>query len=131
MPPESRLEQIEETRVEPTYCADTGQVIPEEQVGDYYNDQGEHICEEASEDYVECYESGDIVHIDDACYSDNVGEYFSQDAYDDRFRYCEECDAEIDTEYGDYEYDDDTGRYYCDSCDRPNRYPEWYVVTNS
>ena len=98
MPPESRQEQIEETRVEPTYCADTGQVIPEEQVGDYYNDQGEHICEEASEDYVECYESGDIVHIDDACYSDNVGEYFSQDAYDDRFRYCEECDAEIDTE---------------------------------
>ena len=62
MPPESRQEQIEETTVEPTYCADTGQIIPEEQVGDYYNDQGEHICEEASEDY-ESATSLEILYI--------------------------------------------------------------------
>ena len=128
MPPEYRNQTAEELVEEPTCCADCSNEIPEQSVGDYHNDSGEHICDSCSDDYVECYESGDIIHIDDAYYSDNVGEYFSQDAYDDRFRHCEDCDAEIDTEYGDYDYCDDTGEYYCDGCGRPNRYPEWYVV---
>ena len=128
MPPEGYNEPAEETNLEPLCCSDCDEELTTHDVDyGYTNDEGNEICESCSEDYVECYESGDVIHIDDAYYSDNVGEYFSQDAYDDRFRHCEDCDSEIDTEYGDYDYCDDTGEYYCDSCNPPNRYPEWYV----
>ena len=129
MPPESRNTQLEEPNLQPLLCSDCDCELNTDEVDvyGYTNDDGDNICESCSDDYVECYETGEVVHIDNAYYSDNVGEYFSEDAYDDRFRHCAECDSEIDTEYGDYNYDDEHGEYYCDSCSPPNSYPEWYV----
>lgn len=132
MPPEYRnYEEVhgsrrEDSEHEPVYCADCGDEIPADEVGDYVNSDGENICSACDENYVECYESGDVLYIDDAIYSDNVGEYFSESAYYDRFARCEECDCEIDLEYGDYEETEDG--YICSSCyENSIQYPTWIV----
>lgn len=128
MPPEGYNETAEDTNLISLCCADCNEELCEDDIeSGYVDENGSEICEDCSQEYVECYETGDVVHVDNAYYSDNVGEYFCESAYDDRFRNCEDCGTEIDTEYGDYEYVDDTGEYYCDSCNPPNSYPEWYV----
>ena len=134
MPPERyrNYEEVhgsgrEDSEQEPVYCADCGDEIPADEVGDYYNADGEYICEDCADSYGECASTGEIYHYDDLIYSDTTGEYFCEDAYYDRFARCEECDDEIDLEYDDYE--ETSSGWVCNNrgCATQN-YPEWLVL---
>ncbi len=47
----------------------------------------------------------------------NVGDYVDQvHEYDEYSESCENCDQALDTEYGEYRIDEDTGSYYCEDC---------------
>ena len=132
MPPEFRnYEEVhgsrrEDSEHEPVYCADCGDEIPADEVGDYYNADGEYICADCAENYGECASTGEIYHYDDLIYSDTTGEYFCDDAYYDRFARCEECDDEIDLEYDDYE--ETSSGYVCTNGCASQNYPEWLVI---
>ena len=118
------------------YCEDCDNYMCDDHA--YWIDSlGKYVCEECfEENYGVCYECGERIHKDDACW--HGGDVYCQDCYDSKFDecygcgetykrtemnlindewYCDDCSeklfAECD-ECGDTEYREDT--FYCDIC---------------
>lgn len=78
------------------------------------------------------------VNIDVGAYTQYI------DEYDENYTSCERCGSSLDTEYGEYRYDEDNDDYYCEDCwhqvfrychdcDREHYYPDttFYEVPGS
>lgn len=65
------------------------------------------------DDYVRCYDCDTRVHIDDAYWVEEYGDYVCADCFNDFYSYCDNC-GEV------YRIDDlredENGNYYCDEC---------------
>lgn len=111
-------------------CHDCTQEIIPEDVGIYYNDTNEGICQECSDNnYCSCDDCDDILLIDEAYYFD--GSHYCDGCYEEQVCVCPSCDNEL---YRDDAFWSDTyGDYLCESCyeeQGSEEFPEWDVYSN-
>ncbi|NBV29767.1 hypothetical protein EBS02_12295, partial [bacterium] len=87
---------------------------------DILNHDGQGYCDDCySENFSTCDECGDVVHNEDAYYSDLTHQLYCDHCYSNNFRRCEDCDTEIERSDA-IERD---GDYYCEDCapDEPDQ----------
>lgn len=112
------------------YCADCSNQFDDGEMT-RTNDTDDLICDDCSEDYVNCYGCSETMHSDNSMYSDNQGEYYCSDCYHDTFVDCNDCGDEIYQD--DSNYDEPTGDYLCDTCygERGSGSVDWDVYSHS
>lgn len=96
---------------EELYCADCDIMIEAEE---YYNAEGDAICEQCAEDYYTCENCGDITIKDNIISINHGSEYVCEYCADTHYYRCDDC--------GNYytgdncHYYDSIDRWVCDSC---------------
>ena len=118
----------EETQVTEC-CADCGDSFDEGELMDQ-DDNGDLICSDCRENYVDCYNCSQTVHNNDAICADN-GEEYCDGCYYEQYTRCEDCDDEIYID--DAFYYDSRGVYLCEYChdQGSNADVEWNVYSHN
>ena len=65
------------------HCEDCGEWVSARHV---YYDSNLTICDDCADNYVTCYDCGDVVHMDDAYYNEDDEEYYCRDCAPDHQR---------------------------------------------
>ena len=118
----------EETQVTEC-CPDCGDSFDEGELMDQ-NDNGDLICSDCRENYVDCYNCSQTTHTNDAICADN-GEEYCDGCYYEQYTRCEDCDDEIYID--DALYSDSRGVYLCSYCydQCSNAEVEWNVFSHN
>ena len=81
-------EVVEQLENETSLCCDCDSQISDE----YYNSDGDEICEDCSENYVCCTECGDTIEEEDSLLFDS--DYWCEDCHAENIASCDACGAE-------------------------------------
>lgn len=71
-------------------CKDCGAIIDVENE-DYIEIDGEYVCKDCMDDYVQCEECGKWYNIDDCYWIESENAYVCEDCLDREFMQCEDC----------------------------------------
>lgn len=109
-------------------CKDCGAIIDVE--NEYYIEiDGEYVCKDCMDDYVQCGDCGEWHNIENCYWIESESTYVCEDCLDNNFVRCEDCDEYVrqdeaylvtsiyDSDYYICEHCRDNGNYgVCDSC---------------
>lgn len=96
---------------EKLYCADCGVIIETEE---YYNTNGDAICENCNEDYYPCENCGNITLRDNIISVNHGSEYVCEDCADVHYYLCDDCGNYYT--YSNCHYYESIDRYICTDC---------------
>lgn len=108
-----RFQNVNGSYTESNSCYHCGDIVDD---NNYHSTNNHYYCEECfNELFINCYECGDTVGIDDCCTgSDEI--YYCEDCFNSRFIHCESC-SEVERKRDAIEIDNS---YYCTDCAAEN-----------
>ena len=83
------------------------------------NNEGEPLCIDCLDNnYVNCWDSGELTHRDNVRYVDSIEGYVDSDTFCDHYGYCADCEysTHLDGLYWDEREED----YFCEGCYNPS-----------